>query len=600
MLGKQRKLALNIRAMLDATDELVLQHSWDGHLLGVNKAASKSLGYTRAELLRLNLWQITHHGVVTDDPSSLQRLRLGEKVRYRTTLVTRDGHHLHAEASTQLATWLPSPRLVTVARDISHWLHTERQLEESRRALERARNRLESRVHQRARELKRQITVRQEAEKNVAQMRQFLYAMIDTMPSSVFAVDIRGTVTQWNRQAEKLFQMPASLVIGKPLIRLLPQLHDDIERFARIARSGRLPHSERVQWRVNGSRRLLEVVIYDLRVSGVRGWVVRADDVTEKAAVDEMLIQSEKMLSLGGLAAGMAHEINNPLGAILQSVENLKRRLSPDYPGFAREAEKLQLDKDNLQTWLHALKVHRPVQIMEEASQRAAAIVREMLSFARPGDSEDEAIDLASTLEASLRLAQQEYHLKKRFDFRRIEVVRHFADGVSYVRGRRPRLQQVFLNLFTNAAQAMSEAGTKAPRLDLYLSQQGDWVVVSVVDNGPGMAPEVCKRVFEPFFTTKPEGSGTGLGLSVSYFIVTEQMGGQMSVESEPGQGCRFTLRLPALVSTSDSLAGTTPGRQFQLPLEEDAQDLSEPGRPASSSSPDGQAQHRGGGEEKQ
>jgi signal transduction histidine kinase len=149
-------------------------------------------------------------------------------------------------------------------------------------------------------------------------------------------------------------------------------------------------------------------------------------------------------------------------------------------------------------------------------------------------------------VETVLRLASTDYDLKKEYDFRQIEIVRDYDPGLETLVCDHTEIEQVLLNLVKNAAQAMSEAGlSRTPRITLRTRRAGEYGCIEVEDNGPGMDEHTQRRVFEPFFTTKAVGVGTGLGLSVSYFIITSHHRGTMSVETTPGRGACFILRLP-------------------------------------------------------
>jgi signal transduction histidine kinase len=155
-------------------------------------------------------------------------------------------------------------------------------------------------------------------------------------------------------------------------------------------------------------------------------------------------------------------------------------------------------------------------------------------------------VRLNDLIDTVLRLAGHDYDLKKSFDFRRIEIVREGLDTPDELLCEEMAMQQVLLNLLRNASQAMaSDHATESPRILLGVYDEDAWVRLEVEDNGPGMSEDVARRLFEPFFTTKPVGVGTGLGLSVTYFIVTEQHRGTISVDTTPGKGARFIVRLP-------------------------------------------------------
>ena len=169
-----------------------------------------------------------------------------------------------------------------------------------------------------------------------------------------------------------------------------------------------------------------------------------------------------------------------------------------------------------------------------------------MLQFSRKSEMERKPVALAEVINRTVDLAASDYDLRKQFDFRKIEIVREFEPDVPELPVVVVEIQQVLLNLLKNAAQAMAEhPGGRKPTITLRLRREEKYAVLEVADNGPGMAEKVARRVFEPFFTTKSPGTGTGLGLSVSYMIITQNHQGFISVESTPGNGSRFTIKLP-------------------------------------------------------
>jgi len=248
---------------------------------------------------------------------------------------------------------------------------------------------------------------------------------------------------------------------------------------------------------------------------------------------------------VGGLAAGMAHEINNPLGAILQGSQNILRRITPDMPQNRAVAEAIGIDLDRLNRYLEQRRVLHFLEGIREAGARAAKIVADMLSFSRRSESRFAPVDLEDLLETVLRLAASDYDLKKKYDFKRIAIQRDYDPTLRLVYCDKTEIEQVILNLLKNAAQAMAEDSAPFPTITLRTLREPHYVLIEVIDNGPGMDEKTLKRIFEPFFTTKEVGSGTGLGLSVSYFIVTEQHRGKLAVASKPGQGACFSIRLP-------------------------------------------------------
>ncbi|MBI5520798.1 MAG: PAS domain S-box protein [Desulfovibrio sp.] len=292
--------------------------------------------------------------------------------------------------------------------------------------------------------------------------------------------------------------------------------------------------------RVTNSSRLVNI-------AGESCYISILHDITETRRMQELLIQSEKMMSIGSLAAGIAHEINNPLGIVHQAVQNLIQRTNPEQRKNIETAQELGLDMGLLQQYIKARKLDVFLADIQTAAVRASGIIRSMLNFSRRSESRRSVCDLPRIIEQSLFLASSDYDLKKAFDFKRIEIVLDLETDLPACDCTETELEQVILNLLRNAAQAMAMAPApdRRPRITIRLRLQDDVIRLEVEDNGPGMGPHIQRKIFEPFFTTKPPGIGTGLGLAVSYFIITKGHGGKMWVESAPGQGATFFIELP-------------------------------------------------------
>jgi PAS domain S-box-containing protein len=270
-------------------------------------------------------------------------------------------------------------------------------------------------------------------------------------------------------------------------------------------------------------------------------------DITERRRMQEALIQTEKMMTVGGLAAGMAHEINSPLSGILQGVENTLRRISPGISPNQEAAAECGVDLEALKNYLERRGVLSFLSGIQEAGMRAARIVSNMLQFSRPSETELVPTDLSAILNRTIDLAASDFDLKKEYDFRSVQIERDYDDSLKRVPCAPGEIEQVVMNLIRNAAHAMAEQAGPAepPRLTLRTRREDGWARIEIEDNGPGMDDDTRRRAFEPFFTTKGISMGTGLGLSVSYFIVTNNHRGKIDVESESGEGCKFIVRLP-------------------------------------------------------
>ena len=269
-------------------------------------------------------------------------------------------------------------------------------------------------------------------------------------------------------------------------------------------------------------------------------------DITEKTRMQDVMVQTEKMMSVGGLAAGMAHEINNPLSAILQSAQVLQRRLLQENALNLEKAREAGCSFESISNFLQARDVPSMLAGILESGVRAARVVSGMLEFSRRVESNRSYVQLDTLLDKAVELSSNDYDLKKKYDFRHIRIIREYDETLGAVQCTGTQVEQVFLNLLRNAAQAMiSGENAEPPSIWLRTRQESGYAVVEVEDNGPGMDEAVSRHIFDPFFTTKPIGVGTGLGLSVSRFLITEKHNGSITVESKPGVGTKFVIRLP-------------------------------------------------------
>jgi signal transduction histidine kinase len=284
-----------------------------------------------------------------------------------------------------------------------------------------------------------------------------------------------------------------------------------------------------------------------ITVSGIPHVIAIYRDVTDRKKMEEAMFHNAKMASLGGIAAGVAHEINNPLGIVMQSAQNLQNRLDPDFAANRRAAAEAGLDLEALRKYVAARKILVFTRDIQSATRRAAAIIRNMLEFSRKGSACKQWGDIGAVVEKSVQLVHNDPSIRGALDARRAEMLLDISPDIPPVFCSEVEIEQVLINLIRNAGQAMAEAvpAVVEPQVRVRAWAEQEFAVIEVEDNGPGIPPEVQARIFDPFFTTKPPGQGTGLGLSISYFIVTNGHAGEMAVRSAMGHGAVFTIKLP-------------------------------------------------------
>lgn len=359
---------------------------------------------------------------------------------------------------------------------------------------------------------------------------------------AVLLIDEEGKIRSWNESAERIFGYPAEEALGGKMSELIipPDVrkrHEEwIKRFGETGTGAMIGRVTEISaQKSDGSIFPAELSLSAVKIHGKWMAVGLLRDITARKTSEQMLLQSEKMASIGNLAAGIAHEINNPISFVSSNQIYIKKAV-----------EKLfgLIDglKDSPEAVEKLLDESRPLreefrEIMEESmegTQRIITIVKDLKPFVHVSEEHWEATDVHIIIDGALNIARNEIKYKA-------EVARKYeSKNASIVECIPNQLGQVFLNLFVNAAQAIKDKGTITVRT----SDGEDTVMVEVRDDGEGMSKENLKRIFDPFFTTKPAGKGTGLGLALSHTII-QKHNGTITVDSEPGKGTVFTITIP-------------------------------------------------------
>lgn len=346
-------------------------------------------------------------------------------------------------------------------------------------------------------------------------LKDFSENIVESINVGIVAADLNDCVESWNSQMESLTGISRKSALGSKLTDLFPRklsaALEEVRGQTGIHQIYKLPVRDR--WRATGkAERLVNVAVAPLATKEQEqiGRLIIFDDITERAHLEQQLVQADKLSSIGLMAAGIAHEVNTPLAVISTYAQMLTKQVSGD------EKKAVMLEKIANQTF------------------RASEIVNSLLNFSRTSNSEFEDVDLNKVVRDAVSLV--EHQLQKA----RVTVRMDIDDTTPIVRGNFGKLQQVFLNLIMNARDAMEEGGT------LLITGKSDMesTRIEIADTGKGIDPGDLARIYDPFFTTKPPKKGTGLGLSVTYGIVHEHAG-SIDVKSRPGEGTTFTLDFP-------------------------------------------------------
>jgi PAS domain S-box-containing protein len=358
-------------------------------------------------------------------------------------------------------------------------------------------------------------------------------ALVEHAPDLVLQIDPSGRILFVNRTTPP--RRPEDAV-GQPWHRFVtPEYHAALDSALRTVIATGKPVSVET---MATDGRWFSMLLGPLVIGGeITGAIATARDISAKKQTEAQLIVSDRMASVGTLAAGVAHEINNPLAAVLANLELAQREVA------------------RLAQHTHVGELGELVHEAREAADRVRQIVRDLRVFSRSEEEQLGAVDVRAVLDSTLRIAWNEIRHRAR-------LVRDFQD-VPPVLGNESRLGQVFVNLLVNAAQAIPEGLAETNQITVRTRVRDDRVAVDVVDTGTGMSPAVLHRLFTPFFTTKPVGVGTGLGLSICQRIVTA-MGGEIRVDSAPGQGSSFSVLLPFAPAGRAPASAEAPARVRQ------------------------------------
>lgn len=268
-------------------------------------------------------------------------------------------------------------------------------------------------------------------------------------------------------------------------------------------------------------------------------------DMTDYKKTQELVAQTDKMLSLGGVSAGIAHEIRSPLSSIVLGMQVVRGRLEENQPDNLETAQNLGTSITSIHEYLEQREILKLLRDINDSAIRAGVIIDDMLSFGKKSIGDFSHHPLADIVISAVSLARKDQNLIHECNFRMVKIIEDFSNQTPDVYCSASKIQQVCFNILKNGAEAMADNNGIAPEFHLRIRPKGNMVLLEIEDNGPGMDKELQSRIFEPFYTTKGRAKGTGLGLSVSYFIIKENHRGDLLVSSEPGKGTTFSILLP-------------------------------------------------------
>ncbi len=484
--------------LLDTVVDGVFMHDLEGNLLYVNESACASHGYTREEIMAINLKDLDTPEYAALLPARKEELRENGQGCFQTAHFRKDGSVLPLEVHTRAIHIGDRPVVLSVARDITRRLRHQEQL---------------------------------------AEEKERLATTLRCIGDGVITADLDGAVIIMNQSAEELCGIPTAEAKGRPCSAVLPIVRrsdgsswDDLLVSAAAGKAAQRPEEQFLLHTAGGDEKILLINIAALesRELSSLGLVIVLRDITAQVRAQDELVRAQKLESLGVLAGGIAHDFNNLLLAIWGNISLIKEEAG------------------------HTASVRRQLDRIERASMSARRLTEQFLTFSKGGAPVRSVAELGPLLRDAAKFAVRGLNVTLEFAF---------ADRLRRVYIDEGQIRQVITNLALNAAQAMPRGGRivytanneTVAEDDLLPIAPGEYVQLAVRDYGEGIAAEYLDKIFDPYFTTKPDGSG--LGLSSAYSIIRAH-DGYMTVESEPGAGTSFHVYLPAThAETNDALS---------------------------------------------
>jgi len=485
----RREAERRYRELFDSIQEGLFFATPDGRFLDVNDAMVRMLGYrSREELLRADVGPHLYPAPAARERFLRALSEHGVLRNYEETLRRKDGTLLHTLQN------------ITAVRDA------------------------QGRIAQ-IRGLMLDVTEQKMFQSQLQRERDFNQKILNTTQSMILVLDTAGLISYANRRCYEAGYREDEM-IGHRLVDWVEASHrEDFEAALETTAHGQqVDNLELRVRRSDGSMGHFSVSLSPMRdeQNTVNSVVVVMTDITDAALLQAKLAHSEKMATIGRLVSGVAHEVNNPLAAILGFTDLLLE--NPDVPSSARE----------------------DLQIILQETQRTKVIVQDLLSFARQRPVQRELVQVNALLRQTIKLRSYD------FASHGVEVTEEFDESLVPALGDAQQLQQVFLNILNNAYDAVQETGQRG-KITIRTARQGDSIEIAVTDNGTGIADP--QRIFDPFYTTKQAGKGTGLGLSICYGIVRAHGGEIQCWNNGATGGSTFVVRIPVAAETSAAAA---------------------------------------------
>ena len=385
-------------------------------------------------------------------------------------------------------------------------------------------------------------------------LKSYLNNILDSTHAAVIVVDVEFTIIDWFHTTEKLTGISSATAIGHKLADVSDLLWSSLRKFL-LSESAfninlmqdTLPH--RIKLDFGNSIKDINVSIFPLQdpESNIVGAMLKLDDVTIQEKFDRLIVQTEKMSALGGVASGIAHEIKNPLSGILALTQLLLSRLIMHTPASKKSLASLEIPIEQYDKHIQTLEIKKFLDSIVNTVHKADSIITNMLRFSKASTQSKELCKLATIVQSVFELIYCSSTFLRLNNNNLIQLDAKIDDNTDNFCCVVVEIQQTLVNIIENSMQAYENANNFEKNLIVTVTgrKQGNNTYIQITDNGPGIPAAIQDKIFDPFFTTKEESGGTGLGMSVSFYIITMHHNGTMDLDSIEGNGTTFKISIP-------------------------------------------------------
>jgi len=502
----------NIRnRFYDYSIDMLAVSNFEGYFMDINSGWSKTLQWSYSELLTKKWLEIVHPDDISNTLNEFQKLLSGTVITdFTNRYITKEGKYKHLQ-------WTSIPDtnnklIFSIVKDVTDNVNNQKLLKESEE-----------------------------------KYRKLFNSMLNAYALHKIILDNNENPVDYqyievNPAFERILGVKREDVIGKTVKTIFPKTEDLwIKTFGDVAVNGKELTFQNYFEQMD---RYYKVYAYSPEKYY---FSVTFIDITENVKMQNQIIQSDKMATIGTLTSGLAHEINNPLAIVSYTIENIVRRLNPYSEKNKLLLEKFNINQEELNHYYEEINFYNYIKAIKDAKDRIANIINNLLSLTRAKSLQKTKTDINNVIEKVLNIMQSDFNITKKYDFLKIKIEKFYGNNLN-IEIYEGLIEQVLMNIFKNAGYSIQQRFKENMQdgvINISTYDSSDFIIIKITDNGIGISDSIKTKVFDPFFTTKPTGEGTGLGLSLSYSIIINDHSGKFYIDENYKNGASFIIELP-------------------------------------------------------